>query len=55
MSQPLTPARRSGLIRLALVAVALAVVGGVLGAWPSATSSTFPAALAAPTCGPGAL
>src|SRR4051794_38894735 len=48
-------AHRSGLIRLGLVVAAVAVSAGVLGAWPSASSSTFPAALAAPTCGPGAL
>jgi hypothetical protein len=48
-------ARRSGVIRLALVAAALVATGAVLGAWPSASSSAFPAALAAPTCGPGAL
>src|SRR5689334_19342838 len=48
-------ARRSGWIRLGLVATALMVAAGVLGAWPSASSSAFPSALAAPSCGPGAL
>jgi hypothetical protein len=57
MKQPLgaSPARRSGIIRLALVAAGLTVVAAVFGAWPSASSSTFPSALAAPKCGPGAL
>ena len=56
MSQPsrVSPARRSGVIRLALVAMAAVTAAAVLGAWPSA-SSTFPSALAAPSCGPGAL
>src|SRR6478609_2408661 len=48
-------ARRSGLIRLALVATGLVVAAAVLGTWQSASSSAFPSALAAPTCGPGAL
>jgi len=48
-------ARTSGVIRLVVVGVAAALVAAVLGAWPSATSSTFPAALAEPSCGPGAL
>ena len=48
-------ARRSGLIRLGLVAAVLMVTAGVLGAWPSASSSSFPSALPAPTCGKGAL
>ncbi len=57
MGQPASEhaARRSGLIRLALAVAALTAAVAVLGAWPSASSSTFPAALAAPTCGPGAL
>ena len=55
MSHPTQQAARtSGLIRLIVVVVAAAVGAAVLGAWPSA-SSTFPEALAAPTCGPGAL
>ena len=53
-SSRVSPARRSGVIRLALVAVAAVAAAAVLGAWPSA-SSTFPSALAAPKCGPGAL
>ena len=48
-------ARRSGLIRLTLVAAGLVVAAAVLGTWQSASSSAFPSALAAPTCGPGAL
>ena len=57
MSQPASEhaARRSGLIRLALLAAALVVTAGALGAWPSASSSTFPSALPKPTCGPGAM
>jgi len=47
--------RRSGVIRLLLVAVVLASTGAVFGLWPSASSSSFPSALAKPTCGPGAL
>ncbi len=47
--------RRSGVIRLLLVAGVLACTGAVLGLWPSASSSSFPSALAKPTCGPGAL
>src|SRR5918995_6502259 len=48
-------ARRSGLIRLALAVAALTAAVAVLGAWPSASSSTFPSALPKPNCGPGAL
>jgi hypothetical protein len=48
-------ARRSGLIRLALVATGLVVAAAVLGTWQSGSASAFPSALAAPTCGPGAL
>ena len=57
MSQPRSgsSARRSGVIRLALVALTLLAAGAAFGAWPSASSSTFPGALAAPKCGPGAL
>ena len=57
MSKPPTEraVRRSGVIRLLLVAVVLASTGAVLGLWPTASSSSFPTALAKPTCGPGAL
>jgi hypothetical protein len=57
MSQSLSQssARRSGVIRLALVALCAVGVAAVFGAWPSASSSAFPAALAAPNCGAGAL
>jgi hypothetical protein len=48
-------ARRSGLIRLVLVGTVITAAVAVFGAWPSASSSTFPAALAAPKCGSDAL
>lgn len=58
MRQPLNErtARRSGAIRLALVGLVVALGAGAVGLWPSIASTTsFPAALAAPRCGPGAL
>ena len=50
-----TADRRSGLIRLTVVAATVVVAAVVLGNWPSASSSAFPSALSAPSCGPGAL
>ena len=48
--------RRSGVIRLALLGVLVALGAGLVTLWPSsASTNTFPAALAPPTCGPGAL
>ncbi len=56
MTPSQSSARRSGVIRLTLVATSLAVVAAAFGAWPStSSSSTFPSALAAPSCGSGAL
>jgi hypothetical protein len=49
--------RRSGILRLVCVAAILASAGAgaVVGMWPSASSSTFPSALAAPRCGADSL
>jgi WD40-like Beta Propeller Repeat len=56
MTPSQSSARRSGVIRLALVATCLTVVAAAFGAWPSTSSSSaFPSALAAPKCGSGAL
>src|ERR1700712_462053 len=49
-------ARRSGVIRLVLLGVVVAMGAAAVTLWPSvASTTTFPAALAAPSCGPGAL
>jgi hypothetical protein len=49
-------ARRSGLVRLLVVALGLVLGGTAFGLWPStAATDPFPAALAKPVCGPGAL
>src|SRR4051794_16161439 len=51
-----TSARRSATIRLTVVGVLTALTAGAITLWPSVGStSTFPAALAKPSCGPGAL
>jgi hypothetical protein len=58
MRHPLndSAARRSGVIRLAILGVMVAMGAALVTLWPSsASTSTFPAALAAPSCGPGAL
>ena len=48
--------RRSGLIRLGLVGLSLLVGAAAVFLSPSlASTTTFPSALAKPTCGPGAL
>jgi hypothetical protein len=49
-------ARRSAVIRLSIVGALVALAAGAVGLWPSiASTTTFPSALAKPTCGPGAL
>src|SRR5689334_4957431 len=49
-------ARRSGLVRLLVVVLGLVLGATAFGLWPStAATDPFPAALAKPTCGPGAL
>ena len=49
-------ARRSGLVRLLVVLLGLVLGGTAFGLWPSsAATDPFPAALAKPVCGPGAL
>lgn len=50
-------ARRSGLVRLLVVGLGLVLGATAFGLWPSeaATTAPFPAALAKPVCGPGAL
>ena len=57
MSTPAPAAvRRSAAIRLAVVGVLVALGGAAVTLWPSvASTTTFPAALAKPTCGAGAL
>ena len=54
--EPASAVRRSATIRVAVVGALVALGAAAITLWPSvASTTTFPAALAKPTCGPGAL